>query len=185
MANKTIGSIMIREIIRMKQKGFSNCRISQSLGKSRTTVLKYLSVIKDLALNFKELLELSDKDLSELLVPPNDFRPDDRQTIHAELFAFFPYMEKELKRVGVTRGILWEEYKNKHPQGVMYSRFCDQYNQYNTKHKYKIVYYFILSPALSEGEGVKIGLFYISVWYNKKSQGYICLQHTKRGENCL
>jgi hypothetical protein len=34
-----------------------------------------------------------------------------------------------------------------------------------TKHKYKIVYYFILSPALSEGEGVKIGLFYISVWY--------------------
>jgi hypothetical protein len=132
-ANKTIGSIMIREIIRMKQKGFSNCRISQSLGKSRTTVLKYLSVIKDLELNFKELLELSDKDLSELLETPNDFRPDDRQTIHAELFAFFPYMEKELKRVGVTRGILWEEYKKKHPQGVMYSRFCDQYNQYNKK----------------------------------------------------
>ncbi len=56
MANKTIGSVMIREIIRMKQKGFSNSRISQNLGKSRTTVLKYLSVIKESGFGCKELI---------------------------------------------------------------------------------------------------------------------------------
>ncbi len=90
MAKKTIGSIMIREIIRMKQKGFSNSRISQSLAKSRTTVLKYLSIIKDSGFGFKELMELSDKDLSELLETPNDYKPNDKQRIHAELFAFSP-----------------------------------------------------------------------------------------------
>ncbi len=78
-------------------------------------------------------MELSDKDLSELLETPNDYKPNDKQTIHTELFAFFPYVEKELKRVGVTRLILWQEYKNKHPDGVMYSRFCDQYHQYIKK----------------------------------------------------
>jgi len=58
MANKKIGSIMIREIIRMKQKGFSNSRISQNLDKSRTTVLKYLSVINETGFSFKELMEM-------------------------------------------------------------------------------------------------------------------------------
>lgn len=133
MANKTIGSVMIREIIRMKQKGFSNSRISQNLGKSRTTVLKYLSVINDCQYEFKALLELSDKDLLDLVETPNDFKPNDRQVVHEELFAFFPYMDKELKRVGVTRGILWQEYKTKHPTGLMYSRFCEQYAQYSKK----------------------------------------------------
>jgi len=133
MANKTIGSIMIREIIRMKQKRFSNSRISQSLDKSRTTVLKYLSVIQESGFSFKELMDLSDKDLSELLETPNDYIPNNKQTIHSELFAFFPYVEKELKRVGVTRLLLWNEYKKKHPEGVMYSRFCEQYGQYCKK----------------------------------------------------
>jgi predicted transcriptional regulator len=46
MANKTIGSVMIREIIRMKQKGFYNSKIAQSLGKSSTTILKHLRIIE-------------------------------------------------------------------------------------------------------------------------------------------
>jgi len=72
MANKTIGSVMIREIIRMKHKGFSNSKISQSLGKSRTTILKYLSVIEVSGLKTKKLLELSQEDLFELFEVPND-----------------------------------------------------------------------------------------------------------------
>ena len=71
MANKTIGSVMIREIIRMKQKGFSNSKIAQSLGKSRTTILKYLSVIEVSGIQTKELLKLSAEDLFELFEVPN------------------------------------------------------------------------------------------------------------------
>ena len=58
---------MIREIIRMKHKGISNSKISQSLGKSRTTILKHLSIIDVSGLKAKDLLKLSEEDLFELL----------------------------------------------------------------------------------------------------------------------
>jgi len=44
----------------------------------------------------------------------------------------FPYFEKELKRTGITRWILWGEYKHQHTDGFSYSRFCDHFKQYKT-----------------------------------------------------
>lgn len=133
MANKPIGSIMIREIIRMKDNGLSNSQISKSLGKSRTTVHKYLDAIKVSGFCTKELLRLKGEDLSELFEVPNELSRSDREQIHSDLFSFFPYVEKELKRVGVSRKILWNEYKMKQPEGVMYSQFCEHYNRWNLK----------------------------------------------------
>ena len=124
---------MIREIIRMKNNGLSNSRISQSLGKSRTTIIKYLTAFEESGFNSKELLELSDNDLFELFDVQDTIPPEDRDTIHLELNAFFPFVEKELKRVGVTRYLLWENYKRKHPEGIMYSRFCFHYRRWNKK----------------------------------------------------
>ena len=34
-------------------------------------------------------------------------------------------LARELKRPGVTMTILWEEYRETHPDGYGYSRFCD------------------------------------------------------------
>jgi hypothetical protein len=133
MANKSIGSIMIREIIRMKDKGLSNNQISKNLGKSRTTIIKYLDLIYSSGICFKELLELKEEELLELFEVPSDLNPTNREQIHKDLYAIFPYLEKELKRVGVTRQILWGAYKVKHPQGVMYSQFCEHYNKWNRK----------------------------------------------------
>lgn len=133
MANKTIGSIMIREIIRMKNSGFSNSRISKSLRKSRTTIIKYLNAFQNSGFDFNELLELSDNDLFDLFESQDALCASDQDTAHPELYAFFPYVEKELKRVGVTRHILWKEYKQKHPEGIMYSRFCYHYSKWCQK----------------------------------------------------
>ncbi|WP_186434924.1 IS21 family transposase [Gillisia sp. Hel_I_86] len=124
---------MIREIIRMKNNGFSNIRISKSLGKSRTTVIKYLNAFGESGFSFNELLELSDNDLLELFETQDTLSPNDQDNTHSELYAFFPYVEKELKRVGVTRHILWKEYKQKYPEGIMYSRFCYHYSQWSQK----------------------------------------------------
>lgn len=133
MSNKTIGSIMIREIIRMKELGFSLRKISRSIGKSRTTISKYLALIEASDLGLKELLELSSEGVYELFEIPQSTTSYNTDTIQEALLAFYPYVEKELKRVGVTRHILWLEYKQKHPEGVMYSRFCDCYNQWSKK----------------------------------------------------
>ena len=124
---------MIREIIRLKDNGLSNNQISKSLGKSRTTIIKYLGLIETSGICFKELLELKEEELSELFEVPNELNPFDRDQIRKDLYSIFPYIEKELKRVGVTRQILWTEYKTKHPQGVMYSQFCEHYNKWNRK----------------------------------------------------
>lgn len=103
MANKSIGSPMIREIIRMKDNGLSNNQISKSLGKSRTTIIKYLGLIEASGICLKELLELKGEELSELFEVPSALDPFDREQIHKDLYSIFPYVEKELKRVGVSR----------------------------------------------------------------------------------
>lgn len=133
MSNKTIGSIMIREIIRMKEMGFSLRKISGSIGKSRTTISKYLALIEAADLSFKELLELTSEDIYELFETTQSISSYNTDAIQEALLTFYPYVEKELKRVGVTRHILWLEYRKKYPQGVMYSRFCDCYNQWSKK----------------------------------------------------
>ena len=47
----------------------------------------------------------------------------------------FPYYEKELARVGVTLYLLWEEYKQRQPEGFSYSRFCHHYRMWESKLK--------------------------------------------------
>ena len=41
----------------------------------------------------------------------------------------FAYLHAELRRRGVTRLLLWEEYKSAHPDGWQYSVFCEQYRR--------------------------------------------------------
>ena len=42
----------------------------------------------------------------------------------------FAHLHRELARRGVTRLLLWEEYKAAHPDGWQYSVFCDQYRRW-------------------------------------------------------
>ena len=130
MANKTIGAIMIREIIRLKKEKFSNSRVSKALKLSRPTVIKYVKQIESSGFKLEELASFSDAELHELFeagaAPPRM----DRNIIFIELTEFFPYVEKELKKPGVTRQVLWEEYKRKHPGGVMYTQFCYHFQKW-------------------------------------------------------
>ncbi|TAG24560.1 MAG: transposase, partial [Cytophagales bacterium] len=69
------------------------------------------------------LLLMEDVALEALLLDPE---PTDQLRLET-LVAMFPYFEKELKRVGVTRWILWGEYRQQHPDGYSYSQVCDHY----------------------------------------------------------
>ena len=130
MANKTIGAIMIREIIRLKSEKFSNSRIAKALNLSRPTVIKYVKQIESSGFKFKELSSFSDLELHELFEAGAAAARVDRNIIFIELTEFFPYVEKELKKAGVTRQLLWEEYKRKHPGGVMYTQFCYHFQKW-------------------------------------------------------
>jgi transposase len=37
------------------------------------------------------------------------------------------YVRRELTKTGVTKWLLWEEYREQHPDGYAYSQFCNLY----------------------------------------------------------
>lgn len=130
MAGKIIDMSKIKQIIRLRQGGMGLQPIAHAVGASRNTVKKYLRLIEARAYATEELLSLDDPALEALFVEPV---ADEALRLQA-LSDLFPYFDKELTRVGVTRWVLWGEYRRSHPDGYSYSRFCEYYQQWR-QHK--------------------------------------------------
>ncbi len=126
MAGKTIVMSKLKQIIRLRDDGVALQTIAKAVDISRNTVKKYLRLIEVRELNSQDLLQMQDEQLEAMLSDP---AAADAERLTA-LSALFPYMEKELQRTGVTRWILWGEYKQQYPDGFSYSRFCDHFKQY-------------------------------------------------------
>ena len=85
-----------REILRLSSLGLNKTQIAQSVGCSRTTV-------DEKGISYPLPNDLSDRKLSELLFPSNKAKPEYKMPDYA-------YVEKELRRNGVTFNQLWLEY---------------------------------------------------------------------------
>lgn len=110
----------IREIMRLhEQSGLSRRGISQALNISRPVVSDYIAKVKTSGLSYKDIEKMPDETLLEVLqkIKTTDER---YETLHSS----FPHLTKELKRIGVTRYLLWEEYMQENPEGYSYSQFC-------------------------------------------------------------
>ncbi len=130
MANRPISMSKIRHILRLHVQGRSKLQISAQTGVSRNTLKKYLKEFTDSGLSFQEIDQLSDKDLEDLFIKEQEKPPN--QKWHA-LFEMFPAMDKELKRKGVTRKLLWQEYRHKHPVGLGLSQFKKYFAQWKAQ----------------------------------------------------
>lgn len=120
----------IRHILRLHAQNQTQSEIIVQTGIPRKTLKKYINDFKASKLTFSEINQLSDKDLEELFVKPEDLVMNTRlQT----LFDLFPAIDKELKRKGVTRQLLWEEYKKTHPDGVGKSQFSWHFSQWKAR----------------------------------------------------
>lgn len=128
MANKTIRMTILRQIIRLKAEKHSQRAITRYLGIARNTIAKYLGLIQASGLDCTELLGLSDEDLEELF--STDPKGPVRQDSFEKLESKFPYFETELKKVGVTKLMLWSEYKTENPNGYGYSQFNHYFKQW-------------------------------------------------------
>ena len=110
----------IRHILRLHTQRQTMSEIIVQTGILRPVLKKYLKEFKESGLRFSEINELSDKDLEELFTKPEEDPVTEKlQT----LFNLFPHFDRELKRNGVTKRLLWEEYISKHPDGVKNSQF--------------------------------------------------------------
>lgn len=126
MKNRVKSMNTLRQIIRMKNEGMSNHGLARRLSISRNTIRKYLGLFSVSGKSWAELLLLDDAALNELVNPVRTPEKDRFEVLKKR----FEYMEKELRRVGVTKWLLWEEYRREAPSGYSYSQFCYHFQQW-------------------------------------------------------
>ncbi len=114
----------IREILRLRQCGFSHRQIGAAVHKSSATVGGYLARAEAAKLTWPLPEALDDIALEALLFPPQ------AELQNARPEPDFTHIHKELKRKGVTKILLWQEYKEQNPDGLQLSQFCDRYKKW-------------------------------------------------------
>ena len=124
MANKVISMQQIRIIIQLLEKGYSLRAISAQIGLSRQTVTFYATRLKNAPYSFEALRQLTDEDLADIMYVPVVAKPLPPNTRLQEFDVRIPYFLSELKRTGVTRLLLWEEYRKETIDPFRYTQFC-------------------------------------------------------------
>lgn len=127
MAAKRKSMSTVKQIIRLHLSGKGKKEIARIVGVSKNTVKSYLDILGNQPLGFEEQLKLDDPLLEELVNSP---KKDIEDTRLQDLKSRFDFYEKELKRVGVTRYLLWQEYRLDQPSGYSYSQFCYHLQQH-------------------------------------------------------
>ena len=130
MANKLTDMSKVRKVIQLYHQKRGKLFISKYLSISRNTVKKYIILYQLLNLSIDDINQKSDAELEEL------FSNNNTQSLTPKLkavYAFFPYMERELKKTGVTKYAMWEEYYKQHPDGLKSSQFCEHYRRWSKR----------------------------------------------------
>jgi transposase len=131
MSNNLIIMSKARRILKMYTEGVSKKSISSRTGATRNTVKKYIRQFAALGKTLEEIDKLSDTELETLLSAPHQESVKDQRK--EDLFAFFPDVEKALKRKGITREMLWRQYYAKHPDGYRITQFKEYFNLWSKK----------------------------------------------------
>jgi len=113
----------IQEILRLKyQNQLSVREIARSCRVAASTVGDYLKRAEAASLNWPLPEGTTEEELTKQLFGISPEPPTPEQPLPNWL-----YIQQELRRKGVTLQLLWEEYRQIHPQGYSYSRFCELY----------------------------------------------------------
>jgi transposase len=123
MAQKKITMRQIHEILRLKcQNQLSIREIARSCGLAVSTVGDYVKRAEAAGLTWPLPEGISEEELTKQLFGNGVQAPPQGQAL-PDWF----YIHKELRRKSVTLQLLWEEYRQNHPAGYSYSRFCELY----------------------------------------------------------
>lgn len=123
MAQQRLPVRKIREVLRLKAAGLSDRKIAAAIGSARSTVQECVRRAHEAGLFWPLAEDLTESALHARLyersVPLSNRPQPDFSALHAEL-----------ARPGVTRLLLWTEYKATRPDGWQYSVFCDRYRRW-------------------------------------------------------
>ena len=127
MAGKPKRMSQIKQLLRLHKEGHKIKSIAREFAISKNTVKAYLSKVKASKFSIDTLLAMDDPVLEAIFHPGN---PAYKDTRFEDLKENLDYYEKELKRTGVTRKLLWEEYRQEYLQGYSHTQFCYHLSQH-------------------------------------------------------
>ncbi len=116
----------IKQLLQLHQQGKGKKFIARSLGISKNTVKSYLAKTEALQLSIPALLALEDPVLEAKFHAGNPAYKEER---FEDLKSRLEYFARELSRKGVNKLLLWQEYKQRYPQGYSYTQFCFHLSQ--------------------------------------------------------
>ncbi|MGA1846333.1 IS21 family transposase [Deferribacter abyssi] len=125
---KRLAMSMVKDVLRLRfQNKLSYRAISRSLGVPKSTVLDYCTRFQITGLSIEEGLKLLDNELEDKLFPERKAKSRNNRPLPD-----FAYIAEEIRKKGVTWLLLWQEYKERHPEGYNYTQFkkyCQDYIQ--------------------------------------------------------
>lgn len=137
MAGKPKRMSLVKQILRMHHQGKGYKTIAKALQVSKNTVKSYVGKVKISRIPIASLLALENPELEAALLSGNPAYRDER---YLPLKEKLDYYLKELKKTGVNRVVLWEEYKSEHSENhYCYSQFCSVLRQHKLAGKPSLV----------------------------------------------
>ncbi|SFQ79366.1 hypothetical protein SAMN05421764_1285 [Donghicola eburneus] len=107
----------IRDVLRLKfAQGLSERAIATSLGLGKGSVGTYVRRAREAGLGWPLPEGLDDDGLELLLFPASPTVPDPNRPVPD-----WSMIDKELRKRGVTRMLLWQEYRDQYPGGFGYT----------------------------------------------------------------
>jgi len=123
MAGKRIEMKNVHSIVLMLSQGYGTKHISASLGCARNTVKAYRAIIASKGVSYEALLSSPEEELERFFVSKKPEEDDRMSTLEDA----FKNADGELGKVGVTKFLLWNEYRLSNPDGYSYPQFCKLY----------------------------------------------------------
>jgi len=118
----------IREVFRLALNNKMSYReIARSCNISHVSVGNYLDRLGH-DITYSQIDALADEQLRQLLQRSHVNIKDKERTLPD-----WQLIHQELKKKGVTRRLLWQEYKEEHPDGYQLTQFYELYNQWRKR----------------------------------------------------
>ena len=114
----------IREVLRLHSLGLSQRQIAASCAVGQATVSEYLKAAQAAGLKWPDIADWGEDRLMEAAAPLQEKTGARRQTPELDYAAIRHELQTHKH---VTLQLLWEEYREKIPDGYRYSRFCELY----------------------------------------------------------
>jgi transposase len=130
MTQERLSLRKIREVLRLKyENDLSNRAIAQACHVSNSTVGEYIAKAEQAGLKWPIPENCSEEELYQKLFPEGEKTLTPNRPVPN-----WEMIHRELSRHGVTLTLLWQEYREKHPDGYGRTQFFEHYQDWHRSH---------------------------------------------------